>query len=219
MNKGDAVPEINTIADFAPEGVETGVGLALQEVGGDAQPKRYLFFLAGTGHHCPPGELFYAGIGGHREAGEGWLACAQREAREEIGTQVEIASAPVTWYVSHAGAVRRAEVVDRPRPWALYEMIHPPDTPRAGQLYRIVVYRARLSGSPRDLPRDEVRGVIALTAAQVMDGLERKLTLAELIEGGGAVVAGGEGVSKNVRLYPLGTARALAYILRHTQGK
>ena len=56
---------LKTISDFAPEGVEAGVGLALQDAGG-----RYLFFLAGTRHRCPPGTIFYAGIGGHREAGE-----------------------------------------------------------------------------------------------------------------------------------------------------
>ena len=206
----DSQKETHTIADFAPEEVEAGVGLALQDDSG-----RYLFFLAGTRHQHPVGELFYAGIGGHREAGEDWLACAQREAHEEIGTEVEILSAPATWYISQQGAVQKLELRERPRPLALYEMIHPADTPREGELYRIVIYQASLQGVPKDLPPDEILGVIALTAEQVMRGPERRPTLAELVEEGGSAIAGQERVDRDVRLYPLGTAVALAYILRY----
>ena len=156
---------IRSIADFCPVGAEAGVGLAIQEGSG-----RYLFFLAGPRHTCPPGELFYAGIGGHREPGEDWLACAHREAREEVGTDVQVLSAPVTWYVPQRGAVQRLDVTDIPRPLAFYEMIHPPGTPRAGELYRIVIYGARLGGSPKTLAQDEVLGVIALTSEQVLRG-------------------------------------------------
>jgi 8-oxo-dGTP pyrophosphatase MutT (NUDIX family) len=199
---------LKAIADFVPHGAEAGVGLALQDHGG-----RYLFFLAGTRHRCPPAELFYAGIGGHREAGEDWLACAHREANEEVGTDVEVLSAPTTWYVPHHGSVQQLDVVDRPRPFAFYEMIHPPGTPRARELYRIVIYRARLCGLPRDLPPDELLGVIALTVEQVIRGPERKPTLTELIAEGGQIVAGGETIDRRVRLYPLGTAVALARLL------
>ncbi len=94
---------IRAIADWVPASAESGVGLALQDEQG-----RYLFFLAGTRHRCPPGELFYAGIGGHREPGEDWLACAQREANEQVGTGIEIMSAPATWYVPHGAAARQA---------------------------------------------------------------------------------------------------------------
>jgi len=105
-------------------------------------------------------------------------------------------------------------VVDRPRPLALYEMIHPPSTPRSGALYRIVIYRARLHEIPRNLPPEELLGVIALTAEQVIKGLERKPTMDELVEEGAEIVAGGETVDRGIRFYPLGTAIAMAYILR-----
>jgi 8-oxo-dGTP pyrophosphatase MutT (NUDIX family) len=202
--------EIHKIADFAPSEVEAGVGLALQDDSG-----RYMFFLAGTRHHAPAGELFYAGIGGHRESGEDWLACAHREAKEEIGTDVEILPAQTTWHISQHGAVQKFEVVDHPRPLAFYEMIHPAGTPRAGEVYRIVIYQARLQDVPKNMPPDEILGVIALTTEQVRQGPERKPTLAELLAEGGSMVAGAEGIERGIRLYPFGTAVALAYILNY----
>ena len=72
------------------------------------------------------------------------------------------------------GLFEPLEVIDRPRPLALYEMIHPPGTPRAGEVYRIVVYQARLRSLPRNLQEDEVLAVIALTLEQVIRGPERK---------------------------------------------
>jgi hypothetical protein len=54
-----------------------------------------------------------------------------------------------------------------------------------------------------------------LTQEQVMRGPKRRPTLAELLAEGARVVAGGEAVDRQTRLYPLGTARALAYVLRH----
>jgi 8-oxo-dGTP pyrophosphatase MutT (NUDIX family) len=203
---------MHTISDFCPPGAESGVGLALQDDQG-----YYLFFIAGTRHHCPPGERFYAGIGGHRESGESWLACAHREALEEVGTDVDIFSAPLTWYIPHDRPARQVELTDRPRPLALYQMIHPPDTPRAGELYRIVVYQARLCSLPGNLPVDEVWAILALTGEQVIRGPERKPTLAELRHEGARLVASTGSLDSHVRLYPLGTARALAYVLRHTQ--
>jgi 8-oxo-dGTP pyrophosphatase MutT (NUDIX family) len=201
---------IKSISDFCPQGAEAGVGLALQDEEG-----RYLFFIAGTRHYCPPGERFYAGIGGHLEAGEDWLACAHREALEEVSTDVEILTAPQTWYIPQAGSARQVEVSDRPRPLALYEMIHPPGTPRAGELYRIVVYRARLQSLPGNLPEDEVLAIVALSREQVIRGPERKPTMDELLDEGAQIVARAMPVAGDTRLYPLGTACALAYVLRH----
>ena len=204
---------IQSLADFCPEGAEAGVGLALKH-----DQERYLFFLAGPRHYCPPGELFYAGIGGHVEPGETWLECAHREALEEVGTDVEILPALETWYVPQEGPAQRVGIGDRPRPLALYEMIHPPGTPRAGELYRIVVYQARLVGPPEKLLEDEVLAVIALTRQQVVRGLERTPALSELLDEGARIVTTTGPLDEQIRLYPLGTGRALAYVLRHLHG-
>jgi 8-oxo-dGTP pyrophosphatase MutT (NUDIX family) len=202
---------MQSISDFCPQGAEAGVGLALQDGEG-----RYLFFVAGRRHLCPPGARFYAGIGGHREIGEDWLACAHREALEEVGTDVDILAAPETWYIPQGGSARQVEVIDRPRPLALYEMIHPPGTPWVGEVYRIVVYQAQLYRQPRHLPEDEVLAIIALTPEQVIRGPEREPTLAQLLDEGARIVASTEPVDSRICLYPLGTARALAYVLRQS---
>ncbi len=199
---------ISRIEEFAPTGTESGTGLALRDETG-----RYLFFVAGTRHRCPPGELFYAGIGGHREPGEDWVACAHREAAEEIGARVLVRDAVTTWYLPRDSTPEVVQLADRPRPLALYEMVHPTGTPRAGELYRLVIYEASLAERPATLAEEEVRGVIALTAEQIIRGPGRRPTLARLLAEGAAVVAGGESLDAGVRLYPLGTASALAQVL------
>ena len=64
--------------------------------------------------------------------------------------------------------------------------------------------------------------MIALTAAQVVRGEQRRTTLATLLAEGATVVAGGESVGRQVRLYPIGTALALVLRQRpapgHSQG-
>ncbi len=79
----------------------------------------------------------------------------------------------------------------------------------------IVIYKAHLRDKPKDLPPDEVLGVIALTERQVIRGLECRPTLTELLDEGARLVAGEKQVDVQVRLYPLGTARSLAHILCH----
>ena len=199
-----------TIREFAPEGTETGVGLAILD-----ESERFIFFLAGDRHNCPPGELFYAGIGGHKEEDEDHITCAHREAREEIGSDIDIISSEFTWYVPQAKPVVQVYLDDQPRPFALYEMIHPPGTPREGQLYRIIIYSAKLMDELGRLALDEVQGVIALSKNQVIQSLGRKPKLSDLLEEGARLLAGIQSVDLQVRLYPLGTAEALAHILRH----
>lgn len=197
------------ISDLIPEGAESGVGLALRGEYG-----RYLFFLAGTKFDCLPGELFYAGIGGHREEGESWVECAHRESMEEIGVDVELLPSDDTWLVSSDGEAEPIVVSDEPHPMALYRMVHPEDAPSAGETYHIVIYKAALIEPPVELPIDEVRGVIALGPEQVALGPLRKPSIANLISEGAEIVSLAEPVDLNTLIYPIGTASALAAVLR-----
>ena len=73
-----------SLGELIPQGSETGSSIALWNEG------RLLFALAGTRFECPPGELFYMGIGGHRLAAEDWATCALRETHEETGADVDL---------------------------------------------------------------------------------------------------------------------------------
>lgn len=205
---------IRSIDDFAPAKVEAGVGLALQD-----EHARFLFFVAGLRFHCPDGELLYGGIGGHREPGEGWLDCARREAREEIGAEIKIISAPQTWFLPADGNIRTIAVDDEegiPHPLAFYEMRHLPGGPRAGRLYRLVIFSARLLSSLTIPAPDEVGAVLALNRQQIVRSLERQPTLAELLQEGAELLVSARPIDPSTRLYPVGTAKLLARVLRET---
>jgi 8-oxo-dGTP pyrophosphatase MutT (NUDIX family) len=203
------LPQVPAILELMPEGAEIGTGLALRDRSG-----RLLFFVAGSRHRMEGGERFFAGIGGHLEPGESLTECAEREAREEIGAEVELRHAERTFRVSSAGVVSEIAVSDRPAPYVWYEMIHPPGSPREGRRYQIVIYRAILAGPLSELKEDEVCGVIAMTDQQVAEASGRKPTLRELIGEGAGLVAALPGLEPETRLFPIGTAAALSFIFQ-----
>ena len=159
-------------------------------------------------------DIFYAGIGGHLEEGEDFVTCAKREVKEELDTDIELLSSEATWHIHTDDKIDKIEVEDLPKPLALYDMIHIKGTPKAGKLYKIVIFNAKLNSKPEKLQKYELGGVIALTKEQVVKNVNRKPTLKELINEGASIVAGCHHLDINkVRLYPIGTAKALGYIL------
>ena len=198
------------LSDLIPPGAETGSGLALRHRG------RYLFELAGPRYASPSGATFYAGIGGHLEPGETWPACAQREAREELGCEVKIRPAERTAYIARDGELRLVAVDDEPRPLCIYELWNPPDGPwnerGEGYIYYIVVYEATLDDAAEPRPRD-VDGILWLAPELVPRTAQAPMTLASLLESG-AKLAARELFPGHWTVRPCGTAHALSILWR-----
>lgn len=198
-----------TLDEFAPSGTERGVGLLLR----DDPPDRYIFGVAGTQFICPEGHLFICGIGGHVEKGESWIDCAQREAREEIGRKIRILSAQRTVFVSKENVTEEIECETEPKPAILYEMIHAPSTPKAGEMYRKVIFESVLEQGNFTLAISEIRALISLHVQQVLDCKRKPTSLEHLLQSGGRVIHPHPDLMSHTLLYPIGTPSALAEIL------
>lgn len=197
------------LSDYIEGIAEIGVGLALK-----TDNQKYLFFLPGKKFVNMKNNMFYAGIGGHLEKGEDFVTCAKREVKEELDADIQLISSEKTWYMHSDGELENIQVEDKVKPVALYDMIHEEGTPKAGQLYRIIIFNAILSSEPKKLQKYEVGGVIALTREQVVKNVSCKTTLRELINEGADIVAGCKNLDfDDIYIYPIGTAKALGYIL------
>ena len=201
---------VQLLNDHIPRDAESGAALALRDDQG-----RFLFALAGTRFDCPPGTRFYMGIGGHRLLDEDLPTCAHREAMEEIGADVDIVDSDHTWLISQGRLPDCLELSDRPRPYALYLMPRPGSSEHSALSYHIAIYLAELPAGPGQLSGEEVSAVIALTAEQVVRGLHARPSLDELVTDGAEVVAQVGQLDGRLRVYPIGTAEALAHVLSH----
>ncbi len=197
---------MRNVLKLLPEQAEIGVGLAIKF------ESRYLFFVAGDRHSLNDDELFFAGIGGHLEPGENLIECGRREAKEEIGLIPQIISSNKTQYIAKNKDIKEIIVKNDIKPLAIYEMVHPERTAKAGKLYHIVIYEAELNKVPIQLKKDEVRSIIALTKDQLIKSKNKKIKLGKLKRNGAEVIAGRENVNNDIKLYPIGTALALAEI-------
>lgn len=194
------------ILDHIPAYAEIGVGLALR-----LRTEEYMFFLPGNRHANHPfaGETFYAGVGGHLEPGETLLECGKREALEEIGLEVSYESSTATFYIDRQKNVRPIVAEGDVRPLAIFEMIHPKGTPRQGEIYHIIIFKAFVDIEPNYFQETEVSGVILMSKEQVMKG-NRRATVRDYIQEGARIL--GDHLNMDTILFPIGTAEALTYL-------
>lgn len=200
------------LEELIPAGAERGAGLILE------YGERYLFFLAGSRYRAG-GPTFFAGIGGHLEGEETWTECVQREAVEEIGTEVKLVDSGPFYCILADDWVVRMDLTDplnSIRPVALLEILIPPDAPwnKAGETYPyfVAVYRSKLGEKQLPAPVD-VDGLILLPAGLILESLQETFTLADLLSRGAELVEK-EHTPRDTIVYPFGSARAMALLMR-----
>ncbi|MBI2464596.1 NUDIX domain-containing protein [Candidatus Shapirobacteria bacterium] len=176
---------------------EHGIGLIV------THENRYLFTI---GHErfwtlsIDPPEVTYSACGGHREFGESFPQCAQREGSEELGIEVELIPSPETvFYRFRTDDTEKVGIRDTCAPWLIYDM-----PVRRNFGYSVCVYPARLSSTP--FPSREVPALLYLTPQQVVDTIDRPLD--EFLRSGAEIVEQ-RPVPRNAIIKPFGTARIL----------
>jgi 8-oxo-dGTP pyrophosphatase MutT (NUDIX family) len=136
--------------------------------------------------HAPgDGFIRVGGVGGGQEPGETVVECALREAREELGVDVELVSSPRTYIDDLDGHVRAARCTDPMRPLVFWSTPRPdprphgPGLPEGPTLYG-AMYLARLDREPE--PGD-VDALLLTTASEASWRLvEQGTTLGEALD-------------------------------------
>ncbi|RAM58545.1 NUDIX domain-containing protein [Mesotoga sp.] len=200
-----------SINSLIPDNSEKGTGLILE------YRDLYLFQVSGRKHRTETGERFFAGIGGHCEEGEGFIQAAKREAVEETGKTVEITHSARTDIVQSNGGVVDTIELPSPAPRMIYKMLdRRKSLPEKGP-YFIACFNAYFTDdAPFELDPEEVSALIAIPEELLCGSLERKIGLEDILSSGGEIVAGY--LEASTMLFPLGTAVALANLLKRDKG-
>ena len=193
------------LADLVPDDIFVGTSSILRE------GERFLYGIRPPKRQDDLLVLELTGIGGALEAfDESYAAGIQREAHEEISTEIRIIPASETIVVYGQDDVRRLALIGDERPAAVVlrcfrTPAHQPWHPQNQGPACLIVFLAELQGSLR--PKLELPNLIWLSAEQVLETARRDVTLRELL------AAGAECISE-----PLGKP-PLAGLLRMTDSQ
>jgi 8-oxo-dGTP pyrophosphatase MutT (NUDIX family) len=175
--------------------------------------------------HLPPEldgtALRVGGVGGGQEAGETIWECAAREAREEVGCEVELVTAPRTYLRENGRILRRTRCRDEIAPllfeWSANKI---PDEPYApglpvGPLLYGAMFLARPKGTIR--PGD-VEGLL-LIPPPAWSFVDRQATLDE-VTAAGATLLERESIALETRLwsFPEESMRAVCELAAREPG-
>jgi len=210
-----ATPETASIGEIVSPASPAGAALILKWEG------RHVFGIPRRDLGGLSNSVRFYGIGGKRESGlEDFVACALREAEEELGDAVEaLEDASVTTYVRSDGTSHEISVSGLgTRPRLIMEKANSVSFATSHGDYTLVAFEGRLREAPR--PKRELAAVLLLTDRC----LERFLTssavsLREILALGGELfVQPTHRIDDDVTLIPHGTAAFLIRNMVHTLG-
>jgi 8-oxo-dGTP pyrophosphatase MutT (NUDIX family) len=135
------------------------------------------------------------GVGGGQEPGETIWECARREAREELGHEVDLVSSPVTYvHDAETGEVGSVHCVDFVAPFCLERRPNAdPDKPfrpglPTGPFTYFGLFLMNSTHAHLFRPGDDAEALLWMPLAH-WEGLNKGVTLGDVIDFGGKVIA------------------------------
>ena len=155
------------------------------------------------------------GIGGMCDAGEAWLAAAQRHGEAETGCEVRLFSSRETYYLNVKSDIFAVDVEDVPAPALLYAAAYrPPDNPY-GDLETVfgVEFFAHIRGTPR--PGEDAAALIALGQPLLVAAARQQLTVDDLLQAGAELIPNSDypPLDPSSPITPLGTPNFMLQVL------
>jgi 8-oxo-dGTP pyrophosphatase MutT (NUDIX family) len=197
------------IEELGPPGADHSTGLILH------WRERLLFAVVPPyqWHDAPGTKLaHFVGIGGHLEDGESWVEAVRREAQEEAGVAIELASPAETWLLTENNAPQDITAAltwpDAPRPlfvWSTMFRFGPPGNQQARHFVN-AVFEAALSDDVEPHPAAEMPAILALGETQLRQAAIRPVPLGTLLDGGARIWAA-EPLPRTTLIAPQGTAQ------------
>jgi 8-oxo-dGTP pyrophosphatase MutT (NUDIX family) len=167
----ECAPEATRLSDMITLGDPTAVAALVKRAGAwvFVVPKR---FVAVLGEELP-----FHSIGGKRNANESWLDALQREATEEIGTQLQIKASPFTRDITTSAEFEHLALSDDPRPYCVYKRTREidPEVVEPEVLW-IVGFEAELQANVAIEPQAEIAAVVMLSANMLRRTARERIT-------------------------------------------
>lgn len=171
----ECAPTPTRLDDMVGAGDATAVAALVQRSG------TWVFVIPRRFMELEGDELPFHSIGGKRKPGETWVEALQREAREEVGSGLEIRSCAQTRDITTSAEFEPLQLIDDPQPYCVYKRTKTVDPEvLEPEVLWIVGFEATLPGTARIAPRSEIAAIVHLSPEMLRRTARERITYGQI---------------------------------------
>jgi 8-oxo-dGTP pyrophosphatase MutT (NUDIX family) len=171
----ECAPTPTRLDDMVGAGDATAVAALVQRSG------TWVFVIPRRFMELEGDELPFHSIGGKRKPGETWVEALQREAREEVGSGLEIQSCVQTRDITTSAEFEPLQLIDDPQPYCVYKRTKTVDPEvLEPEVLWIVGFEATLPGTARIAPRSEIAAIVHLSPEMLRRTARERITYGQI---------------------------------------